>query len=79
MRRCVEFDLPDPAAILPPKGKAAEKTVPTTVRLPVSLLADLELIAKATDYKRAEVMQRFLRAMADAYLSKSPKLKKTTR
>ncbi len=47
--------------VLPPKEKPPrEETVPTPVRLPKSLLAALDEIAEQTNYRRADIIRRFL-------------------
>jgi hypothetical protein len=60
--------------ILPPrKAPPAEDTVPTTVRLALSLVRDIDKIAEASGYRRGEVIRRFLRRQADLYLEKMAK------
>jgi metal-responsive CopG/Arc/MetJ family transcriptional regulator len=54
-----------------------EKTKPIPVRLPESLIKDLDEIAKETNRKRADVVRRFLIFSVKQYKArrKSPKRK----
>ncbi len=61
---------------VPPRHPAVtEKTVPTPVRLPVSLLAELDGIAAELNYKRADLIRSFLAFSARQYREASKKAK----
>lgn len=53
-----------------------EQTAPTTIRLPVELLADLDEIARQRGYKRAEVIRHILRNATFQLLKRPAKKKK---